>query len=295
LPYSNPLALIIEMNIKTIIILFVLTQIRFGFAQTTISGILVDSESNEAIPYAHIGIKGKNIGTISLESGKFKLTPTSESSKLPLEVWFSHIGYDTKVVTVNHSNYDDLIVKLDKKSFELKEVVIRKSKKQLKTEKLGGYKKSKWTTGNANTNSYGKGEEYGIKIRANKKSYWIKTINFHTKFNSMDSILFRLNIYKLSENGLPETSMLNEQIFVKSYKNDRWITADVVDRDLNIDQDIIVSIEPIKFWYNKEQNVELFYSHCKNCGDSYNRESSFAKWEINTKPAFAIYLGVEFQ
>lgn len=287
------LALITKMNRNSIIILFFLIQFQFGFAQTMITGILIDSESNKEISYAHIGIKGKNIGIISRENGKFELKSTNDPLKLPIKVWFSHIGYETKVITINQSNYDNLIVKLDKKSFKLNEVVIRKTKDQLKLRKLGGFKKSKWTTGNANTNSYGKGEEYGIKIRANKESYWIKTINFHTKFNSMDSILFRLNIYKLSKNGLPETSILNEQIFVKSYKNDKWITVDVEDKSLNIDQDVILSIEPIKLWYDKEQSVELFYSHCKNCGDSFYRESSFAKWEKNTKSAFAIYLEAE--
>lgn len=281
------------MNTKHTLILVFLVQVMFGLAQTQISGTLIDSESKEGIPYAHIGIKDIGVGTISLEDGKFKLTATQKGFELPLKLSFSHIGYETKAVTITASNYKDLIVTLDKQSVQLNEVVISRTKQQLKSKKLGGSKKSSWATGNANTNAYGKGEEYGIKIKTTKEGYWIKTINFHTKYNTMDSILFRLNIYKLSENGIPETSLLNEDIFVKAYKKDKWIVCNVEDRDLNIDQDVVVSIEPIKFWYDSEKRVELFYSHCKNCGDAFYRGSSFSKWEKNTQPAFAIYLGVE--
>ncbi len=279
---------------KIFLIVILFSHINLCFSQIEINGILRDSESQEAISYAHIGVKNKNIGTISKEDGSFKLVSINDSLQLPVEVWFSCIGYKTKFVRVDKSNYNNLIVTLEKQSFELDEVVIGvKSKSKLKSSKLGGFKKSKFTTGNANTSNYGKGEEYGIKIKTNGNNYRIKSINFHTKYNSMDSVLFRLNLYKLSEDGFPEKSLLNEQLFVKSYKNQKWISKNLEDVHLYIDEDIVVSIEPIKFWYDNEKYIELFYTHCKKCGDSFHKASSFSKWEKNKMPAFAIYLEVE--
>ena len=47
--------------------------LNFTFSQITINGI-VKSETNTPLQYVNIGIKNKNVGTISDEKGNFSIT-----------------------------------------------------------------------------------------------------------------------------------------------------------------------------------------------------------------------------
>ncbi len=279
---------------KSFIPLIMFLALNHCLAQTVVRGKVVDSKTNQGIAYVHIGILGKNIGTISRDNGDFRLELPYDLEDSPVEIFFSCIGYQSISVIVNKSNYEELLINLAERVYELTEVTVSSKKSPLKLRKLGGYMKSNYTTGNANTNSYGEGEEYGLRINAEGRGYLINKINFHTKYNTMDSVLFRLNIYRLSEKGFPEESVLRNPIFVKSYKNDKLISVNIAERKLKIENDIVLSLEPIRFWYDQNKQIGLFYSHCKNCGDSFYRQSSFAKWEKNTHAPFAIYLDVDY-
>ena len=273
------------------IVLFMV--LNYCFSQTVVEGRVVDAETNQGIPYVHIGIVGKNLGAISREDGIFGLTLPIDFEENAVDISFSRIGYQGNSVSITKSSLGELMIKLVPRPFELKEVVVTSKRKGLKQKKLGGYKKSVYNTGNSNTDSYGVGEEYGIKIKIDNYQYKIDKLNFHTKFNTMDSVLFRLNVYKVSESGFPGPSVLKNQILVKSYNGDKWISVDVSDRNLKIENDVIVSIEPIRLWYDKKEDNQLFYSQCSNCGEGFHRLSSFSNWEKNAWP-FAIYMDVEY-
>lgn len=64
--------------------LFLLFLLHYGFqsniyAQTTIKGRVLQV-SQQAISYVNIGIKGKNIGTVSTENGDFSLSLKAENT-----------------------------------------------------------------------------------------------------------------------------------------------------------------------------------------------------------------------
>ncbi|NNG28008.1 MAG: carboxypeptidase-like regulatory domain-containing protein, partial [Ignavibacteriaceae bacterium] len=64
-----------------------------SFAQIY-SGQLIDKENGEPIPYANIGIIGKNIGTASNAAGWFKMELNSKYDNDTLCI--SSIGYESK-------------------------------------------------------------------------------------------------------------------------------------------------------------------------------------------------------
>lgn len=70
--HSAPYAFLL----KIIVIFLLLTpvsQFRLATAQVKVSGIIVDSISFNAVPFAHIGVKGKPGGTVADDQGRFML------------------------------------------------------------------------------------------------------------------------------------------------------------------------------------------------------------------------------
>ena len=70
--------------------------ITLSFAQTKVSGIIVDNK-NQPISYANIVFKGSNEGTVSDENGKFYL----ESAKSYKAIAIAFVGYTTKDVDLD--------------------------------------------------------------------------------------------------------------------------------------------------------------------------------------------------
>ncbi len=64
----------------------------FAFGQNSISGIVIDSLTNEPLPFATVYVNGTMKGTITDIDGNFKLAGVS----FPADVVFSFIGYVPK-------------------------------------------------------------------------------------------------------------------------------------------------------------------------------------------------------
>ena len=93
-------------------------------AQTTITGKVVDSENQEAIPGANVIVVGSNTGAVADFDGNFIL---NTSADLPLTIEVSYIGYGSQTVEVTSAD-QSISVEL---SFgqNLNEVVISASRR----------------------------------------------------------------------------------------------------------------------------------------------------------------------
>ena len=70
-----------------------------AIAQTTITGTLIDSEDNLALPGVNILVSGTEDGTVSDANGKFQL----KTSKTNGTIEFSFVGYDSRKLKFNGS------------------------------------------------------------------------------------------------------------------------------------------------------------------------------------------------
>src|ERR1700743_570917 len=61
-------------------------------AQTTISGKVIDADNKEMLPYVNIGIKHKNIGTVSTKNGSYSILIPAQDEDDTLT--FSMVGYN---------------------------------------------------------------------------------------------------------------------------------------------------------------------------------------------------------
>ena len=83
-----------------------------SIAQTTLTGIVVDSENQKVLPFVNIGIKKKNIGTSSLPDGTFSIKIPEQNEKDTLT--FSMVGYSELNLPIKN------IIATNQKTFQLK-------------------------------------------------------------------------------------------------------------------------------------------------------------------------------
>ena len=85
-----------------------------------VEGYVRDSETNEALPYVAVSLRGTSIGTTTVENGHYSFRATSDS----LTLMVSYIGYETQYFPLRRgTNRIDVLLK--PASLELSEVVVR--------------------------------------------------------------------------------------------------------------------------------------------------------------------------
>ena len=106
--------------------LFFLT-IQLTLAQNIISGKVVDSENQEAIPGANVIVVGSNTGAVADFDGNFTLNTSAE---FPLTIEVSYVGYSSQSLEVM-SQDQEIVISLDFGQ-NLNEVVISASRRSEK-------------------------------------------------------------------------------------------------------------------------------------------------------------------
>ena len=102
---------------KKLVLLFVFLPL-LAFSQQHISGVLIDEQTNEVLPFANI-LTNNSQGTITDVDGKFTL----ESSKKITEIHISYIGYKSKKISITEQT-TFLKIELVQNIESLNEVVI---------------------------------------------------------------------------------------------------------------------------------------------------------------------------
>lgn len=274
---------------RSVILTFLSLMTYQMLSAQPITGTVIDAETREPMAYVHIGIRGNEIGTISDEKGQFNLQLNKGYQADTLT--FSMIGYRNLQLPIVDLLNRHTKIKMKPSITELKEVVIH-SKKNQEQLRFGRTRPTKTTTGASGINNYGIGQEIGTTIKNDGGNYMIDAISFHHRWNTVDSILYRINIYTLRDE-LPYTSILQNELFVMAYKRDKWVTKQVKEEVIVFDQDIFVSIELVRRWNNKGDNL-LFYSHGEDHSElkNYIRPTSQAEWTTDFAFPLALYLTV---
>ena len=78
-------------NAPLFILFFFVVSANFLFAQTKVSGIVVD-KTNQPIPYANVVFKDSNIGIVTNEDGRFYI----ESEKTFTTLIISSVGFSER-------------------------------------------------------------------------------------------------------------------------------------------------------------------------------------------------------
>lgn len=248
---------------------FVLIQQVNANAQV-FEGFVKDGKTNENLAYVNVGVIGKATGTVTDESGHFKLSLNNSNTD---SLRISMIGYASKTYLVSdfitHYTPGETIM-LAPQVHQLTEVKI--SGRKLKLAVLGNTTQSKST--NAGFTSNKLGNEIGAIIKIKKAPTFLKQFNASLARSIPDSIKLRLNFYSVKD-GLPDKILQQQNIFVTIKKGQEQITVDLTPYNLIVNDKFFVSLE----WIKDSSGPGLMFSASLFSSAMIMRETSQAAWE----------------
>ena len=105
-------------------------KLRAAFADSlsnekvkTITGIIIDDETHETLPFATIGLKNKGRGTVSNINGEFGLNISSDLYSDTLSVSF--LGYIRRDIPVNQAFGNNFTISMKREFISIPEIIIR--------------------------------------------------------------------------------------------------------------------------------------------------------------------------
>lgn len=243
-------------------------------AQHPYYATVTDADTKAGIPFASIGIKGKNIGTVADEKGSFALNIAKCDEDDSLKV--SAIGYKTKGFTVSEIRQArSKIVILEPLSVKLDEVVI--TSKKVKRKVLGT---SKYSTRNCSafmgTEGNWKGEEAAVRANNEKGKYvFIEDFNFYIIQNKYeDSLVFRLMLYSVTDKNLPGQTFLKKPIIFKTAVKQGVVHVDLKNYNITYNDDFFISLECLM---DKMDQTKFCFAGSVKV-PSYVKTSTFMNW-----------------
>lgn len=246
-------------------------------AQQKISGVIFDKTTNKPISFVSIGIVGKQVGTLSDESGVFELTLAEDQKKDTLKVYA--IGYKPQVFYAT-----DLIKEVNKKislealPTQLAEVVVKSKKIKYKTLGTTKYSKNNCSGFVKNTNNW-KGSESALKIN-NKdgRQVLMETFSFYIIQNKYaDSLTFRLMFYEAADTKwqYPSTRpFMKKPIIFKVGQKQGEFVLNIKDYGVYTSKDFYVSLECLM----DEMEITKFCYAGSYDSPSFVKAAVFSKW-----------------
>lgn len=235
---------------------------------------ITDVSTKTGIPFASIGIKGKNIGTVANDKGDFELNILKCDEDDTLKV--SAIGYKTKAFTISEARQGmSKVILLEPSVVKLDEVVV--ISKKVKRKVLGT---SKYSTRNCSafmgTDGNWKGEEAAIRANNEKGKYvFIEDFNFYIVQNKYeDSLVFRLMLYSVTSKNLPGETFLKKPIIFKTTVKSGIVHVDLKQYNITYNDDFFISLECLMD--KMEQTKFCFAGSVKV--PSYVKTSTFMNW-----------------
>lgn len=273
----NPFSIVnyylrLTIRLSFTLLFFILTPDLFG--QKIYEGVVKDKLTNESIRYVNIGVLNKDIGTVSDNEGKFKISLSEQNNNDSLRL--SIVGYKSRQFRV--SDFKAMIVydkeiKLEEEITKLSEVVVlsKKTKEQIEGNKT---ESKKFRGGFTNSEL---GNELGIIINIKKRPTYIKDFNAFIVENTSDSMIFRLNFYDLKK-GLPGDRIITEQIIFPIRTKNGKFTFDLSSYNIVMTNDFFVSLELIENFGQRSKKGILFSAGL--LGSSFiTRETSQGTWK----------------
>jgi len=270
-------------------LLFFLLLIGFcsATAQETLQGNL-RSNVGEPIAYANIGVLDGTSGTVSDDAGNFTLQLKKADVSKTLRI--SAIGFTTKDIDLKTLDLEQpLRLQLQEEVYELAQVEVD-AKQYKKTKVLGNQSDNKNIIANFEENLLG--TELGIHIKIKKEEVWLQEARFNIARNKLDTLLFRVNIYDMSDEQIGE-KLLQENVLVSTSMTSGQLVVDLRDYDLVVHDDILLSLELLN--HSSTESLEGALSFCANLrkGPLYMRTTSHSDWNIQGKTGL-LKVGVGF-
>ena len=273
------------MRVKALTLLLIIGYNFSAFCQIKLQGKLTDSKSKNPLRYVNIGIKAKNIGTISDDDGFFSIN-------IPLNhitdtLTFSLIGYSEFTIPVSQlDSKNEVSIQLIENPMVLNEVLIQGQKL---VEKKYGIKKIgailHFTDGIFKKDD---SFEIGQVINLGDKPAKISSLNLHINSSRRDSASFRINFYRYNEDdNAPTTRVFDRSIIQRHPIRVGWLKFDLSDYNIRLKGKVFAAIEFIPD--NKDISRISYEIKLGGLSKSFFRKSSHGQW-VRPPHHYCIYL-----
>ena len=273
--------------------LFLLFSVQ-GFSQVVIKGIVGNYSTKEPLSYVNVGIRNKEIGTISDKNGNFVLTINQDISLNELVI-FSHIGFETIELSLKKLSKQNEIFLVPTIN-ELNEVVLIPPKTW--TKKIGRTSKGAGMMHISFYSTYEKeinvelGREKGMLFYI-KNDCRLDNLNFCISGNEFKSIKFRLNIYNL-KGGIPDENILDKNIIIEVKEGHTdWFQFDLKPYEIYLAKElnqVVITLTWLESEKMDEKNWRFsFYAAILPNFTMFNRDKAMANWS-KSDAAISMYV-----
>lgn len=241
-----------------------------AYCQSNLNGIIKDSSDNSPLPYVNIGIRNKDVGTVSDNAGKFSLS-LSEGYEQD-SIIISSIGYQSQAFKISeliaHLSENNEI-SLEPTTILLPEIIL--TNKSKKNSILGNNTQTKTVKIGFTSNLLG--NEIGVRLKIKKPTTLIEFNTFIVE-NEYDQLKFRLNVYNMKD-GKPDQILLNKSILIDTNIKEGLLSVDLLPYNIVVEEDIVVCLE----WIEDLGDKGLYFSGKLLGAPMYYRKVSQGIWE----------------
>jgi hypothetical protein len=261
------------MKNNVVFLLIVSISQTFAFGQIKFSGTIINKTTRQPIEYANIGLLEKGVGTVCNSLGKFELIVPNDLLNNSLII--SSLGYETATQKINDikNNTTEIIIELKPIAIILQEITI------LASQQVSlGYKPN----GNQFTGFFkatGLGLEGGTLIQ-NNGQVTLTQFNLNILTIPFDSLKFRVNFYSVKKDKPFSKINLKDIIFTISKADIGLYSLPLVNKNIQVTDNFICSIELIELFGQPAENAEFLFSAIPNKdGFIYKKAISLDRWD----------------
>lgn len=263
---------------------FALVGLANAGAQVSVRGIVLAADTEQPLPYVHVGTVAGTAGAITDEAGAFTLTVRPGDS-----LRASMIGYaSATTIAPPPSASGEVVIRLEPRAYELVTASVRG--RAADPDLLLEARPTRVTTGHSGRGDYGVGEEYCRLLALPPGEHALTGLDFHLRFNRLDSVLFRVTLYRIGADGLPAEPLGPAPTYAKATRKQQRVSARF-EAPVRVDGEVAAAVEVVRLWRRKRGDNALFFSHAEaTTKPSFHRAASQAAWRRGATTPFAMWV-----
>jgi hypothetical protein len=247
-----------------------------------ITGQVLNAKTNQPVPFAILGVRGKAIGTAADEQGRYllRLPPDLRDTLV-----VSCVGFEARAVPPAQLIAGQRVFQLQPQAQLIKEVTIQSHK--VKPGKLGRTSDKadvRWMGGSSGKTTVDDewGWELGALLQPERRSY-LEEFHLYLTDNKYELLRFRINLYAV-ENGKPGRSLLTQDVqLICPPTRQGWLKVDL--RPFNIMLEAQPVVATIQWLQSEKKAPEDKYFSIPVLRDKhpgmFERENSQAAWTVH--------------
>ncbi len=260
-------------------------------AQQVFNGVVYEYETNSAVPYAMIFVKGKDVGVVSDKNGKFCLV--SDKIEALDSITITSLGYSKELIAVKDwQDEENIFIKTN--PIQINEALVTANRtKNIKIGITGAGMKMLFVPlfmkQELDENDL-IGREVGVALEANRDCH-VKKLNFFIALNKYDNVKLRALFYEIND-GKPGDLLVNKDIIFDVDIEKGWYSVDLTPYDIYLSKGQQIAVALMTLNETNRNEFFIYGRLLKNPG-IFRRDRALGEWNI-TNGGMVLYLDAQY-